>query len=330
MPQDQALDAAIDWMVLMQSGQASTADQARLQDWCQAHPRHAQAWEQVQGALQRSLQPLHSSQAAAAGAPTASPGPVSRAAHSALLRPRPRRKLLRATLVLAGLGLGTGWLLRHTAPAALWLADLRTGTGERRRLRLQDGSDIVLNARSAVDLAFDARTRTLFLRAGEIIVTAAPDSARPLTVHTAQGSVQALGTRFLVRQGDGFSQALVLEHSVQVRTLAGMGRRLEQGDAVRFDAGGIEALPAGQAQALSSWEHGMLAGHGQPLSEVVQALRPYRHGFIRISPAAARLQVLGAFPLDDSDRVLDALEQTLPIRVTRHGGWLVSIEAASP
>jgi transmembrane sensor len=72
------------------------------------------------------------------------------------------------------------------------------------------------------------------------------------------------------------------------------------------------------------------AGHGQPLSEVVQALRPYRHGFIRISPAAARLQVLGAFPLDDSDRVLDALEQTLPIRVTRHGGWLVSIEAASP
>ncbi|MDR0227342.1 MAG: FecR family protein [Burkholderiaceae bacterium] len=323
MSDEQALDAAIDWMVLLQSGQASAGDRARLQAWCQAHPRHAQAWEQVQAALQRSLQPLQTT-----GTGTATAG--ARAAHSALRRPRPRRRLLGSALALAGLGLGTAWLLRHTAPAAPWLADMRTGTGERRRLRLQDGSEIVLNARSAVDLAFDAQARNLYLRAGEIIVEAAPDAARPLSVHTAQGLVQALGTRFLVRQGEGFSEAMVLEHSVRVQTLSGAQCRLEQGQAVRFDTGAIDTLSAGRQQALAGWEHGMLALHDRPLSELVEALRPYRQGFMRLSPAAARLQVLGVFPLDDSDRALDALEQTLPVRITRHGGWLVSIDVATP
>ena len=70
----------------------------------------------------------------------------------------------------------------------------------------------------------------------------------------------------------------------------------------------------------------MLVARDQSLDQVVDALRPYRAGFMRISPAAGRLRVLGAFPLDDPDRVLESLAQTLPIRLTRYGGWLVSID----
>lgn len=339
---DEALDGAIDWMVLLQSGEASAADEARLAAWCQADTRHAQAWAQVRGALQRSLAPVldiptqeyeqegrEQGRNLSTGAPSGlrNSGAAAGAARAALLL-APRRRALHKLLALVGVGAATAWSVRHTAPAALLLADVRTGTAERRSVQLPDGSTLVLNARSAVDIDFTAAARTLHLRTGEIIVTAAPDAARPLVVRSAQGSVQALGTRFLVRQAADSTVAMVIEHSVRVRNLSGREHRLEQGDAVTFDGDGITPLAGPQATALAQWERGMLLAHDRPLGEVIEALRPYRDGFIRISPAAARLRVLGAFPLADADRAIESLAQTLPIRVAVHGRWLVAIDVA--
>jgi transmembrane sensor len=71
----------------------------------------------------------------------------------------------------------------------------------------------------------------------------------------------------------------------------------------------------------------MLEAHDLPLGEVVQALRAYRAGFIRVAPRAAALHVYGTFSLDDTDRALAALAETLPIAVNVYQrGWLVTIE----
>ena len=60
---------------------------------------------------------------------------------------------------------------------------------------------------------------------------------------------------------------------------------------------------------------------------VVAALRAYRRGMLRVSPAAAQLRVLGTFPLDDTDLALKALADTLPITVDRYrSGWMVVID----
>ena len=40
------------------------------------------------------------------------------------------------------------------------------------------------------------------------------------------------------------------------------------------------------------------------------------------------LRVTGLFPLDDGDRALEALRNTLPIRVQRLSGWYVMIDLA--
>ncbi|MNF09808.1 fec operon regulator FecR [compost metagenome] len=55
------------------------------------------------------------------------------------------------------------------------------------------------------------------------------------------------------------------------------------------------------------------------LGEVIDALRPYRDGVLRISEAAAKLRVFGVFPLDDSERSLQSLAQVLPITLSRYG-----------
>lgn len=74
------------------------------------------------------------------------------------------------------------------------------------------------------------------------------------------------------------------------------------------------------------WLDGCIDVRNEPLGELIELLRPYRSGLLRISPEAARVRVYGVFPLDDSDQVLRSLGETLPIQVTRYGFWLTRIE----
>ncbi len=305
------LESAVDWMVLLSSGAVAAADRTRFEHWRQADPRHAAAWETVNAAVKGTFDALGQ-------------GGQRRAAEAVLQAPPARRRALRNMLVLALGGGGLAALADRQTPLRTLAADLRTGTAERCTYTLPDGSELTLNARSAVDLDFSAGARRVHLRSGAVYARVAPDASRPFMVVSADGEVQALGTVFGVARDGDASVASVIEHSVEVRS-GGQRRTLRAGEGVRFGAGGL-----GQPDTLlgdaAAWQSGMLVVHDQPLGAVVAALRPYRRGMIRITPAAARLRVLGAFPLDDTDKTLESLRQTLPIEVSTLGGWLVGID----
>jgi len=305
------LESAVDWMVLLSSGSVAAADRTRFEQWRQADPRHAAAWDTVNTAVKASFAMLER-------------GEQRQAAGAALMTPPARRRMLRNALVLALTAGGVAALADRQTPLRALSADLRTATGERRAYTLEDGSELTLNARSAVDVDFSAGVRRVRLRAGAVYARVASDAARPFIVSTADGEVQALGTVFSVARAEGASLASVVEHSVDVRA-GGQRRVLQAGQGVRFDRHGIGQPDAALADA-AAWHGGMLVVHDEPLGAVVDALRPYRRGLIRITPAASRLRVLGAFPLDDIPRTLESLRQTLPISISALGGWFVSID----
>uniref|UniRef100_A0A1I8ADV8 Sigma-70 family RNA polymerase sigma factor n=1 Tax=Steinernema glaseri TaxID=37863 RepID=A0A1I8ADV8_9BILA len=116
-----------------------------------------------------------------------------------------RRTLLKGLLLGAGAS-SLAWQGYDVAPR--WMADLRTRTGEQRQAALADGTLLVLDTDTALDVLFNASTRLLVLRAGEVHVTTGKDS-RPLLVRSAQGDLRALGTRFAVRQLDGLTRLSV-------------------------------------------------------------------------------------------------------------------------
>lgn len=314
-PADPIAARAIAWAVQLRSGEASAADHAAFDNWRRADPRHEAAAARMERALGRlnelpqGLAPRH-------------------AMRRSLLAQAGRRSALRNTLglglVLAGVG---GLLWSHgQRPLSALAADFSTGTGERRAFALADGSRLWLNARSAVDQSYDGAARRLHLRTGEVIVDVAKDpDGRPFIVQTAQGRIQALGTRFLVRQDDDSSLVAVLHSAVRIEPLQGQAQTLAQGHSARLTAQGV-AQEALAPQAASAWEDGFVEVHDRPLQDVVDALRPYHPGVLRVSPQAARLRVTGSFPLDDSERTLAALARALPITVNRRTGWWVSID----
>ena len=102
-----------------------------------------------------------------------------------------RRGVLRGIVGLGLLGGGL-WLGGHSESGRTLLADLRTGTGERRSVSLNDGSRLQLNADSAVDCDFSAQRRLLRLYRGALVVQVAADPERPFIVRSDQGDILSL------------------------------------------------------------------------------------------------------------------------------------------
>ncbi|MDD0994733.1 FecR family protein [Pseudomonas sp. TNT2022 ID1044] len=315
---DPVSEQAIDWMVRLRADTPNAALQERFNAWLDMDPAHAQAWARLHERLGGSFNTVRALDRRVPG--------QTEHARQLLLQPHASRR--DALRVIAGLGLIGGglWLGARSPLGDSLLADLHTGRGQRENFNLADGSRLSLNADSAVDLHFDDQQRLVILRRGELIIQVAADPIRPLRVRTAQGEVRALGTRFLVAQEQDVTRVVVLEHSVRTRLFDGSERDLQEGQAALLYAGRIEPLGSDQRHR-ADWLSGRLNVLDDPLEKVVDALRPYSRGFVRVAPEVRDLRVQGVFPLNDPERTLSALAETLPIRVDRYSPWLTLIRA---
>ncbi len=208
-------------------------------------------------------------------------------------------------------------------------ADVRTGVGQQRSLRLDDGTQLRLNTDTAVDIRYNGEWRALELLKGEILVQTASDAlSRPFVVHTGQGSVRALGTRFIVRCDNDLVRVCVLQHAVEVRSALAMASvRVEAGQQLEFSAGKTGNVTPLAAMA-DAWSREMLIVDDWRLADVVSELQRYRPGYLGCDEAVGGLRLSGAFHLGDIDIVLENLTTTLPVRIRRFSRYWTRVEAA--
>ncbi|WYX19698.1 FecR domain-containing protein [Achromobacter xylosoxidans] len=206
---DKTIAAAAQWYARLCADDASAADLAAHGRWLAADPEHARIWGQVER-LRGTL----------GAAPARLAADTLNRADQHFSR---RRAALRNGLGAVAL-LGAGGLAAWRAlPMERMLADYRTGAGERRELRLADGTLLWLDSASAVDVTVDAGQRRIFVHAGEILVDT--ENVRPglppLRVLTAHGAVRPLGTRFIVTRQDDLTRVAVLRHAVALEPATG-------------------------------------------------------------------------------------------------------------
>lgn len=316
MNSEQALliEQATQWLVLLRSGQASSEDWRAFAAWRARDLRHQQLCERLETTLEVFRVPL------AQGVRGEQLQRTLSATGSG------RRRLLQGALAGAGVMLGAGLLANRRVPLEELGADLYTATGQRQRITLDDGSELVLNARSAVDIDFNSQRRLLRLRSGEIQLRVANDR-RPLLIASLLGQISSRSGRLQLRLGAERATAIALDAPLELATLAGERLQLPRRQQVRFDRYAFSA-PTPLQGGEGAWVDGLLEVRGQRLGDVIDALRPYRSGVLRIDPAVAGLRVSGLFRLDDSDQALDVLARTLPIRIARRTDLWVSVGPA--
>ena len=305
------LEAAARWYVDLRTEAPDATIREAHRRWLECDPRHVQAWERLTR-LQDKLGQV-------------APGIARPTLTSARAK---RRDVLKVLSIVLAAG-GAGSLAWNTTPLPTLMADQRTATGERRRVRLDDGSLVRLNTATAVDIRYSASLREIHLLSGEIQIETAPDQqARPFIVHTPSGSIRALGTRFVVRYDAQRTRVSVQEHAVEVRSANNLG------PAVRVDAGqqlDFDSNDTGTAQRSSpqvdAWTRDMLVIDDWRLGDFITELQRYRPGHLGCAPAVADLRISGAFHLGSSDAILDNLTSTLPVRLRRFSRYWTRVEA---
>jgi len=312
LPADVA-ERALEWLIDLQESPGSPDLIQGWRAWRAAHPDHERAWQRIESVQQR-LQPL------------AEPG-QSGLARTALAAPRSaqRRRALKAMAVALIAG-GTAWTVETRVPWRAWSADYRTISGERRRLVLDDGTHLVLNTGSAIDVRFDAHERRVRLLAGEILITTAHDdraAPRPFLVETEHGTALALGTEFAVRRHADDTEVNVFAGAVQVRARlnADQTRVLQAGYRACYTASRIsENAPTDDTRV--AWKDGYIVARGMRLDAFIAELSRYTDESIACDPAVAGLRVSGSFPVADVGKVLETVSTTLKIRTeTRQRLW---------
>ena len=323
--QRRLLGEAAEWLATLHSGEVSDSERRRCEDWRQAHPDHERAFRRME-TLWGRFDGLESD---ANGAATS----TLKAVLGTGQRPRLRGVGGGGSALVAVLLLGGVALLAGGVPApADWLADYHSPTGVQRRVALPDGSELILNTNTAVDLDYRDDERRVVLRHGELLARVAPDPARPFVVQSAAGTARALGTRYTVRAREQGMDVVVTESSVEVCgppvspparsrcTATPEGHGIQ----VRDGRPGV-ARPVDTAVA-TAWVRHRLVADDRPLNEVLAELARYRGGLLRYDDKAlAAIRVSGVFPLDNTDQALALLAAHAPIRVRHFSRFLTLI-----
>jgi transmembrane sensor len=303
------MDAA-NWLVKLHSQEMDASDHASLKKWCEQSKEHQRAWYAA-NELARNFGAIP-------------PG----LGLSTLGRQRNRRAVMKTLAIVFTIAPSTWLAWTHTARNTY-----QTATGEHVTVTLADGSSLMLNTASSVDIVFDDTQRLIRLRAGEVLIQTAKDTAshpRPFIVQTEQGSVRALGTRFIVRQREAATDVSVLEHAVEVRAF-GIAEPviIDAGYSGSFGKTEIAALtPLANHANASAWTQGVLIADKQRLEEFIAELGRYRPGILRCDPAVADLRISGVFQTSDTDQALNILQETLPVAVQSRTRYWVTVVAS--
>jgi transmembrane sensor len=225
-----------------------------------------------------------------------------------------------------GVGLAAVAVMVWVARPRTQSENLASPMAVRQTLTLADGTRVELNAQTSLQIQIDRNGRHVRLASGEAFFAVHKEPARPFIVETPAGSVRVTGTQFDVRaEAAAPLEVTVVEGSVQVRPADPAGRPgatvlLAAGDQLSAGPGGVDvrALSASALDDALAWRQGQIVFTDVPLRTALARFARYHGRGITATSAAAERRVGGRYSLDDLDGFLAALEEVLPVHVTRN------------
>lgn len=290
-------DEALRWVVLLTSGESTEIDHAAFRAWRDQSVQHAQAlarartlWVQVGAALPN----VQSGQRP----PRTFFGNASALAMAASL--------------LLCFGLGSRYV-------STWQYDQVTATGERRVIRLDDGSRMILSGDTALNVNFNGAERRIELARGEGLFQVAHGDPRPFVVDADGHSVRDIGTVFNIEHRADDVQVVVVEGAVEAAS--GDKRAvLKAGEGVGIGAEGLGTVGPVNILVETAWSGGRLVVQNQTLEQILNALEPHYPGSIfLLNKEAGQRRLSVVIDLERIDDWLAGLAKIRAIQMKRLG-----------
>lgn len=312
---------AVAWIARM-NGRPSKQERTDFELWLKRDPLHLDIYDRVHAL---------SSSAAVSGLGIAREHDPQLSRHLEALQ-----RLRESKRATATGGMVAGCLALMIAGAWLWLekpnmlqdltADYSTGRGERRTVFLQDGSSVLLDADSALDIDFSDMQRAVRLMRGSAHFDVS-HSEVPFVVLAQSGRSQVLGTAFDVAIGADDVSVTLERGSLRVSVGSNdIGVVLKPGEGVTYDAAHLGHAHFADLDAATAWHEGRFIFNDMPLIDVINKIGRYRSGrIVVVGEELRQLRVSGSFSLDDPDAALVAVQSTVGFAINNVANALLVI-----
>ncbi|HVD59510.1 MAG TPA: FecR domain-containing protein [Gemmatimonadaceae bacterium] len=197
--------------------------------------------------------------------------------------------------------------------------EFATARGQRLNVQLADGSKLTLGPASRVKVAedFGASTRELTL-VGEAEFSVQHDASKPFRVHTTNGTVEDLGTEFMI---DAYPENKAMNVVVASGKVALNGTALTRGQLGQLDRSGLVTVASNvDLASWFGWTKGYLTFHDTPAVDAFIRLgRWYDLNFVLSDKSLNSLPLTASFRDESSSQVMKVLDLTLRMRHEVHG-----------
>lgn len=338
-------EAAVAWLIKLDGDRPPSAEElAQFREWQARSVAHAKAFQRYSTFWDEE----------AVLAELAIPLAPNKRSHSfgQYFNPRP---------IFAGIGLLACTLAVvlsfqanrfSAAPGEHYMA-YQTAVGEQQVQTLADGSVVILNTDTQIEIEYSQQHRKITLLQGEAHFDVVSEKDRPFEVYAGSGMVRAVGTAFSVYLAQNNIEVVVSEGKVDLtevkpEPLFKAGARLvgvavedevpkrlgsvEAGQSANFNNGKINAIQTLKASDLvreQSWQTGLLTFSGDPLSEVIKEINRYTPMTVEIiDPELKDITVGGRFKVSEIGGIFDVLEADFGVQVNRFRDGSIQLRMA--
>jgi transmembrane sensor len=310
-------DRAAEWLARREGGW-SAAEAAEFARWRQADPAHDAAVRQLEAA-QHLLRRLPETPAA-----------TQMLAELDQLQQSHRKVVRFNTWLKVGAGLAAAACLAFafwaTRPGPHSTTSFATTAEQHRTVDLTDGSTLLLNNGSEVDVDFGSGERRVNLHQGEVHFSVVKDAARPFIVAAGSIRVRAVGTAFNVRRNPGAIEVVVTEGKVHVSRADADSVEavyLVAGESTTVNLDGVAPLAVARLapedyRGKLAWKAPQLNFVDTPLADAVAQFNRYSRVQLEIGdPELASRPVGGGFTADQAENFANTLLATEQVRLER-------------
>jgi transmembrane sensor len=228
-----------------------------------------------------------------------------------------------------GLPVAASIAIATVTGAIVWTTQFRvttqayeTGFGEQRRIALADGSLILLDTSTSVQVSMSRRKCSVELLHGRAHFEVAKDETRPFAVETGNRRVIAVDTVFDVDRETGLISVLLTRGKVKVEESAESWILLP-GDRLAFEHGKVN-VDRPDLEVVTSWQSGRAVFKRRALKDVIAEFNRYSRQKLELTdPQMGDILISGNNQTGNNEEFAAALSTVLPLDVDSVGDRII-------
>jgi transmembrane sensor len=311
VPSEEVRAEAAAWIAQLHDEQRSPNLEARVHAWLGESEDHRRAFNRMTHVWERSGQIQMRAR-----------GDACATRQGRRSRFIPRAVTVAATLVFVGI-----------AVVYFWRDDVVvTGIGQQQVRLLQDGTRLVLNTDTRIEVNYDERARRVRLIHGEAWFDVSKRPAWPFIVSVDGQEIRALGTSFIVRHDDTQDLSVTLvEGRVSIAPAARNDQAppqseqiLAPGQRLVLSRSQTPTVDRPELTRITAWERGRVEFEDTPLGDAAKEMNRYSRTHVAVADAeVAQLRIVGVFRAGDSDEFVRIVTAAFGLKADRSGGGIV-------